>query len=205
MPMNARATVKLRQLSRRGDSSGSSGWSKRWSHCKKLSELGDGERELCRNRKNVMVVVDASPEAKIAMLWALSNLVNNLDTLILLHVIHTTHLTASRRADGSSCANYLRSLCKAGRPEVDVQAVVIQAAEKAATIVNQANKLHISVLILGQRRPSLLHRFLRKKDELVDYCIDHAECLTLGVSKQSSSIGGYLINSKWHKNFWLLA
>ncbi|KAH9317921.1 hypothetical protein KI387_019690 [Taxus chinensis] len=149
-----------------------------------------------------MAVVDASPEAKIAMLWALNNLVNGVDTLILLHVIHATNLTSCRE---STCTNFLRSLCKARRPEVEVQAVVVQAREKATTIVNQANKLHVSVLILGQRRPSLFLRFLRKKDELVDYCIDHAECMTLGVSKQSSSIGGYLINSKWHKNFWLLA
>lgn len=229
MPVNttrARSPLLLKHCLSRRDSLKSRSWSRRFKLAHPISSSGefndnhegDSYRKKKKKKKRVMVVVDASPEAKIAMLWALSNLVNKLDTLILLHVCinscrNSTTLHGS--SSSSSCrhfhiTNFLRSLCHARRPEVDVQAEVVVIEEsggKAANIVKQAKKLEASVLILGQRRPSMLHRFFgRKKDaELVEYCIEHAECLTLGVSKQSSSIGGYLINSKFHKNFWLLA
>ncbi|VAI03855.1 unnamed protein product [Triticum turgidum subsp. durum] len=32
-----------------------------------------------------------------------------------------------------------------------------------------------------------------------------AECLTLAVRKQSKGVGGYLVSTRWQKNFWLLA
>jgi hypothetical protein len=31
------------------------------------------------------------------------------------------------------------------------------------------------------------------------------ECLTLAVRRQSKGVGGYLISTRWQKNFWLLA
>eukprot|EP01018_Ginkgo_biloba_P016706 Gb_04683 [translate_table: standard] len=197
----------LRQLSRRDPCGSSRSWSKRIPKC--LSEDG---RAWEPHRKNVVVVVDASPQARIAMLWALSHLVNRADTLTLLHVIENEKPMSDikpkcRSKDAKRChlTTSLRAICKARRPEVEVETVVIEG-EKATTIINQAKKLKASVLILGQRKPSLFHKFFRsKKEEFIDYCIHHAECLTLGVSKQSNSIGGYLINSKWHKNFWLLA
>eukprot|EP01018_Ginkgo_biloba_P016659 Gb_33732 [translate_table: standard] len=219
----------LRQLSRRDSSTSSRrSWSKRVPHClsedQTLEEEGyiidgsdwDSDNGVVNLRKKVIVVVDSSREAKIAMLWALSHVINKFDTLTLLHVIENNkpllpgksnckpHRT---RPDANGCdlANSLRSLCKARRPEVEIEAVAVEG-EKAATIVSQAKKLEASLLILGQRKPSLFQRFFRsKKDELIDYCIDNAQCLTLAVRKQSSTVGGYLINSRWHKNFWLLA
>ena len=41
--------------------------------------------------------------------------------------------------------------------------------------------------------------------EFVEQCINQAECLTLAVRKQSKGVGGYLISTRWQKNFWLLA
>ncbi|VAH02191.1 unnamed protein product [Triticum turgidum subsp. durum] len=32
-----------------------------------------------------------------------------------------------------------------------------------------------------------------------------AECLTPAVRKQSKGVGSYLVSTRWHKNFWLLA
>jgi hypothetical protein len=43
------------------------------------------------------------------------------------------------------------------------------------------------------------------KEEFVEECINRAECLTLAVRKQSKGVGGYLISTRWQKNFWLLA
>lgn len=42
-------------------------------------------------------------------------------------------------------------------------------------------------------------------EEFVEQCINQAECLTLAVRKQSKGVGGYLISTRWQKNFWLLA
>jgi hypothetical protein len=42
-------------------------------------------------------------------------------------------------------------------------------------------------------------------EEFVEQCIDQAECLTLAVRKQSKAVGGYLVSTRWQKNFWLLA
>ncbi|KAL6504544.1 hypothetical protein OROGR_026467 [Orobanche gracilis] len=78
------------------------------------------------------------------------------------------------------------------------------------TVISQVKKLEVSVLVLGQKKkPSPLVSWLCFKsstDEFVEECINSSmECLTIGVRKQSKGIGGYLISTRWHKNFWLLA
>jgi len=35
--------------------------------------------------------------------------------------------------------------------------------------------------------------------------VSNAECLTIGVRKRSQGNNGYLISTRWQKNFWLLA
>ncbi|RRT57258.1 hypothetical protein B296_00033001 [Ensete ventricosum] len=42
-------------------------------------------------------------------------------------------------------------------------------------------------------------------EDFVEQCISRAECLTMAVRKQSSGVGGYLVSTRWQKNFWLLA
>ncbi|CAA0840833.1 Adenine nucleotide alpha hydrolases-like superfamily protein [Striga hermonthica] len=77
-----------------------------------------------------------------------------------------------------------------------------------ATVMSQVKKLEVSVLVLGQKKPSPLLNcfcFRSKTDEFVEECINTLECLTIGVRKQSNGVGGYLISTRWHKNFWLLA
>ncbi|GFZ09674.1 adenine nucleotide alpha hydrolases-like superfamily protein [Actinidia rufa] len=79
---------------------------------------------------------------------------------------------------------------------------------KLATVVSQVKKLEVSVLVLGQKKPSALFNCLcgnSNTEEFVDQCINGVECLTIGVRKQSKGIGGYLISTRWQKNFWLLA
>ncbi|CAA7024929.1 unnamed protein product, partial [Microthlaspi erraticum] len=44
-----------------------------------------------------------------------------------------------------------------------------------------------------------------RSEELVNRCINGADCLTIGVRKQCKGVSGYLINTRWQKNFWLLA
>ncbi|CAO1944238.1 unnamed protein product [Urochloa humidicola] len=167
---------------------------------------GYGAKQQGEARKRVMVVVDESSGAKHAMMWALTHVANKGDFLTLLHVL--PHSGSGRGEEASSLANSLGTLCKASRPEVEVEALVIQGP-KLATVLSQVKKLEASVLVLSQCRPSpycWLGCLLRSSsEEFVEQCINQAECLTLAVRKQSKGVGGYLISTRWQKNFWLLA
>ncbi|OVA10296.1 UspA [Macleaya cordata] len=215
----------LRQLS------GKEAWnstSKRWNtNNKKKQSNGEGclkQMEGFNNlyggggvvvsRKRVMVVVDQSARARHAVMWALTHVTNKGDLLTLLHIIPppSHDYTTTSTPNSSSCspylANSLGSLCKACKPEVEVEALVIQGP-KIATVMSQVKKLEVSVLVLAQKKssPPLISCFCgsSRGEEFVEYCINNAECLTLGVRKQSKGMGGYLISTRWQKNFWLLA
>ncbi|KAF9608412.1 hypothetical protein IFM89_009778 [Coptis chinensis] len=159
-------------------------------------------------KKRVMVVVDQSSCSKHAMMWALTHLTNKGDLLTLLHIIPPQTGLEKGVSDSSSTylANSLGTLCKASKPEVEVEALVIQGP-KLATVMSQVKKLEVSVLVLGQKKPSTFFSCLcmSSSEYFVDQCINSAECLTLGVRKQSRGLGGYLISSRWQKDFWLLA
>ncbi|XP_059299129.1 uncharacterized protein LOC132051891 [Lycium ferocissimum] len=226
MPMSSSSF--LRQLS------GKEGWkstSRRWggggnnggfhgSNWKQMEGLtngynGNGGLVM---RKRVMVVVDQSSHSKHAMMWALTHVTNKGDILTLLHIVPhsssstTCHNNNSNKGscDSSSAAHLassLGSLCKACKPEVEVEALVIQGP-KMATVMSQVKKLEVSVLVLGQKKPSSLLSCLCGKsseEEFVEQCINTLDCLTIGVRKQSKGMGGYLISTRWQKNFWLLA
>ncbi|KAF6172741.1 hypothetical protein GIB67_000799 [Kingdonia uniflora] len=156
-------------------------------------------------RKRVMVVVDQFSSAKHAMIWALTHVTNKGDLLTLLHIIPPD--VCDSESTSPSLANSLGSLCKACKPEVEIEALLIRGP-KLATVMSQVKKLEVSVLVLGQKKPSssLFSCFCGgNKYDFVEQCINNAECLTLGVKKQSRGMGGYLISSRWQKNFWLLA
>ncbi|XVF36895.1 hypothetical protein REPUB_Repub19eG0098300 [Reevesia pubescens] len=172
-----------------------------------LNMYGNGVDNGLVLKKRVMVVVDQSSQSKHAMMWALTHVANKGDLLTLLHVISPTQ----NSSDSSSCspylANSLGSLCKACKPEVEVEALVIQGP-KLATVMSQVKKLEVSVLVLGQKRPSPFLNCLcgtSSTEEFVEQCINNADCLTIGVKKQSKAVGGYLISTRCQKNFWLLA
>ncbi|KAL6512017.1 hypothetical protein OROGR_021614 [Orobanche gracilis] len=164
-------------------------------------------------KKRVMVVVDESSHSKHAMMWALTHVANNGDFLTLLHILPSSSSSSSSCKKGSEdisshyLATTLGSLCKARKPQVEVEALVMKGP-KMGTVMSQVKKLEVSVLVLGQKQPSpfLSCLFLKSStEEFVKQCINSLECLTIGVRKQSTGVGGYLISTKWHKNFWLLA
>ncbi|PQM37527.1 uncharacterized protein Pyn_32893 [Prunus yedoensis var. nudiflora] len=156
-------------------------------------------------RKRLMVVVDDSSHSKHAMMWALTHVANKGDLLTLLHIIPASHDSSSV---SPYLANSLGSLCKACKPEVEVEALVIQGP-RLGTVISQVKKLEVSVLVLGQKKkPSPLISCLfgsSSTEDFVEHCINNAECLTIAVRKQSKGVGGYLINTRWQKDFWLLA
>ncbi|CAN6341931.1 unnamed protein product [Urochloa humidicola] len=185
--------------------------SRRWSRKKQARARGHRRGGgFCRTeeagRKRVMVVVDQSSGAKHAMMWALTHVAAKGDFLTLLHVLPPQSSGGGGgRVDASALANSLGALCKACKPEVEVEALVIQGP-KLSTVLSQVKKLEASVLVLSQRKPSPFCCFMRSSsEEFVEECISRAECLTLAVRRQSKGVGGYLISTRWQKNFWLLA
>ncbi|KAG8389751.1 hypothetical protein BUALT_Bualt01G0011200 [Buddleja alternifolia] len=195
----------LRQLSKKeGWKSNSKRWGGDGGWGGSLKEMEGVKSNNIMMKKRVMVVVDQTSHSKHAMMWALTHITNKGDILTLLHIVSSNSSTSST---SPFLATSLGSLCKASKPEVEVEALVIQGP-KMATVMSQVKKLEVSVLVLGQKKPSPLLNCLclkSSREEFVEECINTLDCLTIGVRKQSKGIGGYLISTRWHKNFWLLA
>lgn len=96
--------------------------------------------------------------------------------------------------------------------QVQVEMAITEGKEKGPIIVEEAKRQTVSLLVLGQKRKSivwrLMNRWSSKKKavgDIVDYCIQNSSRMTIAVRRKSSKLGGYLITTKRHKNFWLLA
>ncbi|KAL9243320.1 hypothetical protein vseg_017221 [Gypsophila vaccaria] len=185
---------------------------------------GDTPRSSDENRGNgeakignrIMVVVDATQEAKGALQWALSHTVQKEDTVILLHIAKPLSKGMKMESDINpkvyDMLYSLKSVCQSKRSEVQVEVVAVAGKDKGPIIVDQAKEQKASLLVLGHRRRSITWRFVmrwagrkRSSHGVVDYCIQNADCMTIAVRRNSKKLGGYLITTKRHKNFWLLA
>lgn len=183
--------------------------------------------------RKVMVVVDSTREAKRALLWVLSHALLKHDRLILLHVAPLppgspkkgieSPISSKRHLNpkDSNFLNSLKALCIQRRPEVEVEVMIVGGfKDKGPTILQQAKKRSVSLLVLGQPKPPILCKLrailsekrwtTRSHDSpaaaaVVEYCIQNSECLTVAVRRKSRRMGGYLISTKRQKNFWLLA
>ncbi|CAN1313181.1 hypothetical protein LINPERPRIM_LOCUS28880 [Linum perenne] len=89
---------------------------------------------------------------------------------------------------------------------------MVEGKEKGPAIVEEAKKQGVSLLVLGQRkRSSMTWRLIMMWANaaagggVVEYCIQNAECMAIAVRRKSKKHGGYLITTKRHKDFWLLA
>lgn len=90
--------------------------------------------------------------------------------------------------------------------------VLVEGKDKGKVIVEEAKRQNVSLLVLGQRKRSIIWRLMarwmckkRCLGGVVDYCIQNASCMTVAVRRNGKKLGGYLITTKRHKNFWLLA
>lgn len=90
--------------------------------------------------------------------------------------------------------------------------VMLEGEEKGVAIVQEAKKQRVSLLVVGQRKQSILgcimRRWVRRRGTrpgIVEYCIQNSPCMTIAVRRKNKKHGGYLITTKRHKNFWLLA
>ncbi|KAJ6689768.1 hypothetical protein OIU85_006112 [Salix viminalis] len=169
--------------------------------------------------RKIMVVVDSSIEAKGALQWALSHNVQSQDLLILLHVTKafskqaTGTRTHKERGDprARELVKSAKTLCQMKRPEVQVEIAVAEGKEKGPLIVEEAKKHGAELLVLGQKKRSMTRRLImmwasnRVTGGAVEYCIQNADCMAVAVRRKSKKHGGYLITTKRHKDFWLLA
>ncbi|OEL27556.1 hypothetical protein BAE44_0011425 [Dichanthelium oligosanthes] len=183
--------------------------SRRWSRKKARARghrRGAGfcqTEEAAAGRKRVMVVVDQSSGARHAMMWALTHVASKGDFLTLLHVLPPQSGSGGSGGgggrgggvDASALANSLGALCKACKPEIG-------ATSTNGSTLRPCHCWDGLVSLLY----AALRSFMRSSSEaLVEECISRAECLTVAVRRQSKGVGGYLISTRWQKNFWLLA
>ncbi|CAN6323347.1 unnamed protein product [Urochloa humidicola] len=177
-----------------------------------------GRKKKDGGGRRVMVLADGRAEAAGALQWALSQAVRSNDTIVLLTVVKPV---APDAAISYSCVKMLgtksqrqldalKTLCESTRPEVKVETCAVEAEERAPAVVEAAARHGASLLVLGQRRRRAVARWLqalwrrrRGGAGMVEHCIEHAPCVALAVRRRSS--GGYLVSSKRHKDFWLLA
>eukprot|EP00257_Ricinus_communis_P002947 XP_002514622.2 uncharacterized protein LOC8265056 [Ricinus communis] len=183
----------------------------------KLEFLGNGMENFGgENGNKVMVVVDSSLEAKGALEWALSHTVQSRDTIVLLYVSRPSN----RGTDSNSKVNLrahellhsMKNVCQRRRPGVQVEVAVREGKEKGAVVVEEAKQQKVSLLVLGHRKRSIMWRLMKRwagrkngGGSAVDYCIQNSPCMAIAVRRKGKKLGGYLITTKRHKNFWLLA
>ncbi|KAK9748158.1 hypothetical protein RND81_02G040000 [Saponaria officinalis] len=181
-----------------------------------MSSDENSEKGEYKDGNRIMVVVDGSQEAKGALQWALSHTVQKEDTIVLLYIAKPSKRGPNSEGDINPKANgllyTLKSICQTKRPGVQVEVVALSGLDKGQIIVNKAKEHRATLLVVGHRRRSIAWRVLmrwagrsRSSQCVVDYCIQNAECMTIAVRRKSKKLGGYLITTKRHKNFWLLA
>ncbi|CAL9107269.1 unnamed protein product [Musa textilis] len=210
-----------------------------------------GNQEMEQGRR-IMIVVDSSPEAKAALLWALSHSVQSNDTVVLVQIVKPSkNVQTERQPKGCELLHSMKSICQAKKPErcqllqgllrypwiqesmivrsasclsfllvkqsfcicsqVQVELRSVEGKERGPTIVEEAGKQGASLLVMGQRKRSTTWRLImmwagnKVGGGTVDYCVQNAACMALAVRRKSRRGGGYLITTKRHKDFWLLA
>ncbi|XP_057448070.1 universal stress protein PHOS32 isoform X2 [Lotus japonicus] len=185
------------------------------SACEEKSD--DGVKPGSMIGRKIMIVVDSSLEAKGAVQWALTHTVQNQDIIILLHVMkpskQATEEGSSKEIDPRAyeLASSFKNMCNVKMPEVQIEIAVTEGKEKGPTIVEEAKKHGAGLLVLGQKKRSTTWRLLmmwagnRVTGGVVEYCIQNAHCMAIAVRRKSKKIGGYMITTKRHKDFWLLA
>ncbi|XP_028763640.1 uncharacterized protein LOC114721913 [Neltuma alba] len=183
-----------------------------------VSQQEDSCCDIDENGNKIMVVLNSGFEAKCALDWALSHAVQSQDTVLLLHVVNPS-------SQGTECEERLslktcqlvvdmKNMCRMKRPGVQVRVVKAEGEEEGRAIVEEAKRQRVALLVIGQRKRSPWRGLWRRlwacnraaaPISVADYCIQNASCMTIAVKKKNNKLGGYLITTKRHKNFWLLA
>ncbi|XP_023728430.1 uncharacterized protein LOC111876128 isoform X2 [Lactuca sativa] len=105
----------------------------------------------------------------------------------------------------------MKDACESMHPKMKVKVIKVEmgAMEKANVILSQTNVYGIDLLVVGKRQ-SLSTAILWQgrngtiRGELAEYLVENCKCTCVAVQKKSLT-GGYLLHTKTHRNYWLLA
>ncbi|KAK7359145.1 hypothetical protein VNO77_01092 [Canavalia gladiata] len=122
--------------------------------------------------------------------------------------------------DGEGAIDFLEEMkhaCRVSQPKVRVRAfrVEMDGKDRASNILSQTKTLGIDVLVIGQKRSlsSALLGYKRpaggsmkgvKAIDTAEYLIQNSPCTCVAVQRKGNN-GGYVLNTKTQRNFWLLA
>ncbi|GLT87391.1 hypothetical protein SLE2022_054770 [Rubroshorea leprosula] len=110
----------------------------------------------------------------------------------------------------------MKRACEIALPKVRVRSerIEMDGRDKANVIISRSKMLGIDIIIIGQKR-SLSSAILGHKRasgsmrgakaiDTAEFLIENSPCTCVSVQKKGQN-GGYLLNTKSHRNFWLLA
>ncbi|XP_071741409.1 universal stress protein PHOS32-like [Rutidosis leptorrhynchoides] len=137
----------------------------------------------------------------------------------------STHTIAARESGGCNggvgggCIgrnvdflDHMKNACELVHPKLKVKVAKIEsdARDKSCVIISQTKMLGIDLLVVGKRH-SLSNAILRQRKngsilrgDTADYLVEHSICTCVAVQRKGQT-GGYLLHTKTHRNFWLLA
>ncbi|KAM1115422.1 hypothetical protein TB2_038491 [Malus domestica] len=110
----------------------------------------------------------------------------------------------------------MKNVCERVQPKLRVRVERVameEGRDKANTILHQSDVLGVDIIVIGQRRKismDILGSYTWpggrgvKAIDTADYLIENSKRTCVAVQKKGLD-GGYLVNSRTLKNFWLLA
>ncbi|ESQ49772.1 hypothetical protein EUTSA_v10022188mg [Eutrema salsugineum] len=183
------------------------------------TEVAEEEAEIIEAGNRVMVVVDKVIASTGALEWALKHTLQSQDYLFLLYFSKPFRKGKSknreREVKTDELVHTLKKLCQTKRPgiEVEIRRLEGKEKEKGEKIVEEAKEQQVSLLVVGEEKKPPVWRLVKRwgwkkrrgRAGVLKYCLEKASCMTIAVKPKSRKLGGYLITTKRHKNFWLLA
>ncbi|XP_057251314.1 uncharacterized protein LOC130591662 [Beta vulgaris subsp. vulgaris] len=121
---------------------------------------------------------------------------------------------------GGDFLDVMKKACKAAYPNSRVRVEKVEQGSldsKGAVILLRCKELGVDLLVIGQRRRSLsgllgskrslstgsTTRAVSKSVDTAEYLIENSPCSCVAVQRKGQN-SGYILNSKTHRNFWLL-
>ncbi|KAG8484607.1 hypothetical protein CXB51_023940 [Gossypium anomalum] len=154
--------------------------------------------------RKVMVVADPAPHSAAALQYALSHALLEQDELILLHVENTsswknTLTTFLKRPTIASAANAMTPNISSGPDWGSTDVNFLDQMKYASEIAQPKIPVRIEKIDPDGKDKATGSKLI----DTVDYLIENSPCTCVGVQKKGQN-GGYVLNSKTQKNFWLL-
>ncbi|XP_020216136.1 uncharacterized protein LOC109799897 [Cajanus cajan] len=119
--------------------------------------------------------------------------------------------------DGVDFLEEMKLACRASQPNMKVHALRVDTdgRDRASTILSHSKSHGVELIIIGQKRSisSALLGYKRpsgasmkgiKAIDTAEFLIQNSFCTCVSVQRKGQN-GGFVLNSKTHRNFWLLA